>query len=80
MNLFQTTTILLGFLKLIIVIQWCQIIFSLMLKRCTEVIANLPSKLLLTQRAYNRPLSYRFSQNEKERTKQNILGKDRTQP
>jgi len=51
-----------------------------MLKRCTEVISNLPSKLLLTQRAYTQPLSYRFSQNEKEKTKQNIFGKDRTQP
>lgn len=32
-----------------------------MLKKCTLVMSAMPSKLLLTQKAFSRPLAYRFA-------------------
>ena len=49
-----------------------------MLKKCTEAFSKMPSTLLLTQRAFIQSFTYRFSINEKERTKKNLVRKDRT--
>ena len=49
-----------------------------MLKKCTQTFSKLSSSLLLTQKALTQPMTYRFSMSEKERPKQNQVGKDRT--
>lgn len=49
-----------------------------MLKKCSGVIAKLPFKTLLPQRALLQPLAYRFSNYERETLKQKTIEMDRT--
>ena len=46
-----------------------------MLKKCPKAIAKLPLKLLLPQRALLQPLSYTFSNYERESLIQNAVDK-----
>jgi len=45
-----------------------------MLKKCTGVMSAIPSKLLLPQKSFTKPLAYRFAFFAENTTKLNMMG------